>query len=157
VDDRLRTAYLSTIGYLTRAVHFSASHRYHRPDWSDDENSRRFGECAHPEGHGHNYRCEVTVSGDIDDETGMVIDLRRLDRILEAEVVARFHHRHINSATPEFGPGGRIPTTENLAAFILAQVQGELPDDVRVHRVRVQEDRDLWGDAYGDAGQRTGS
>lgn len=148
---------MSRVGYLTRAVHFSASHRYHRPDWSDEENSRRFGECALPEGHGHNYRCEVTVSGDIDDETGMVIDLRRLDRILEAEVVARFHHRHINSATPEFGPSGRMPTTENLAAFILARLQGELPDGVRVHRVRVQEDRDLWADAYGGAASRMDS
>jgi len=142
------------IGYLTRAVHFSASHRYHRPDWSDEENRRRFGDCTLTEGHGHNYRCEVTVSGQVDPETGMVIDLRRLDRVLEAEIVSRFHHRHINSAVPEFGPGGRIPTTENLAAFIFEQLRGALPHDVRIHRVRVQEDRDLWADAVGD--QATG-
>lgn len=145
---------MSTIGYLTRAVHFSASHRYHRPDWSDEENRRRFGDCALPEGHGHNYRCEVTVSGDLDRETGMVIDLRRLDLILEAEIVSRFHHRHINAAVPEFGPGGRIPTTENLAAFILERLQLVLPDGVRVERVRVHEDRDLWADALRDGPTR---
>lgn len=145
---------MSSIGYLTRAVHFSASHRYHRPDWSAAENNRRFGDCALPEGHGHNYRCEVTVSGEVDRVTGMVIDLRRLDRVLEAEIVSRFHHRHINTAVPEFGPGGRIPTTENLAAFILEQLQAALPNGVRVERVRVREDRDLWADAYGEAAPR---
>jgi 6-pyruvoyltetrahydropterin/6-carboxytetrahydropterin synthase len=141
------------IGYLTRAVHFSSSHRYYRPDWSDDENRRRFGDSALPEGHGHNYRCEVTVAGEIERDTGMVIDLRTLDRILETEVVSRFHHRHINAAVADFGPGGLIPTTETLAAFILEKVQGGLPDGVRVQRVRVREDRDLWADAYGGGGR----
>ena len=61
--------------YLTRAVHFSASHRYHRPEWSEAENRKHFGDCALPEGHGHNYRCEVSVFGEIDPATGMVIDL----------------------------------------------------------------------------------
>jgi 6-pyruvoyltetrahydropterin/6-carboxytetrahydropterin synthase len=138
-----------TIGHLTRAVHFSASHRYYRPDWSQEENVRRFGPAAHPEGHGHNYRCEVTVVGRVDPETGMVVDLDALDAVLADEVVARFHHRHINSAVREFGPGGAIPTTENLAAFILDKVDARLPHGVRVHRVRVQEDRDLWSDVYG--------
>ncbi len=136
-------------GYLTRAVHFSASHRYHRPDWSDEENERRFGPCARPEGHGHNYRCEVTVVGAIDSETGMVIDLVELDRVLETQVVSRFDHRNINTSVQEFKPGAALPTTENLAAFILDRVSTSLPAGVSVHRVRVQEDRDLWADAYG--------
>lgn len=136
-------------GCLTRAVHFSASHRYFRSDWSEEENRERFGPSALPEGHGHNYRCEVTVSGAIDPETGMVMDLDVLDRILDEEVVARFHHRHINSAVPEFGDGGLVPTTENLAAFILERTAARLPAGVSVFRVRVQEDRDLWSDVYG--------
>lgn len=139
-----------TIGYLTRAVHFSASHRYHRPEWSDDENLRRFGAAASPEGHGHNYRCEVTVSGPIDPETGMVLDLGELDSILDAEVVERFHFRNINAAVPEFGPGESVPTTESLAAYILERVRARLLGRAaRVYRVRVQEDRDLWSDVYG--------
>ncbi len=138
-----------TTGHLTRAVHFSASHRYHRPEWSEEENRRRFGDCALPEGHGHNYRCEVTVLGPIDPQTGMVMDLVELDRILADEVVTRFHHRHINKSVNEFGPGGAVPTTENLAAFILERVSERLPSGVAVHRVRVQEDRDLWSDAFG--------
>ncbi len=138
-----------TTGYLTRAVHFSASHRYHRPDWSEEENRRRFGDCALPEGHGHNYRCEVTIAAPIDPETGMVMDLGQLDDILAEEVVARFHLRHINTSVEHFRPGAAVPTTENLAAFILERVSARLPAGVAVHRVRVQEDRDLWSDVFG--------
>ena len=137
-----------TDGYLTRAVHFSASHHYRRPEWSDEENRRRFGELASPEGHGHNYRCEVTIVGPIDAETGMVLDLTELDRLLDDEVVATFHNRHINLAVDAFAPGGLLPTTENLAAYILDRVSARLPSTVRIHRVRVQEDRDLWSDVY---------
>ncbi len=138
-----------TIGYLTRAVHFSASHRYHRPDWSEEENRRRFGEAAAPEGHGHNYRCEVTVRGPIDPEAGMVMELPELDRLLDTEIVRRFHNRHINAAAEEFGPGRAQPTTENLALYVMEKIGPALPKGVRVHRVRVQEDRDLWSDVYG--------
>jgi 6-pyruvoyltetrahydropterin/6-carboxytetrahydropterin synthase len=137
------------IGYLTRAVHFSASHRYHRPDWSEEENRRRFGDAAAPEGHGHNYRCEVTVSGPIDPEAGMVMELPELDRLLDTEIVRRFHNRHINVAAEEFGPGRAQPTTENLALYVMEKIGPALPEGVRVHRVRVQEDRDLWSDVYG--------
>ncbi|UCC84865.1 MAG: 6-carboxytetrahydropterin synthase [Gemmatimonadota bacterium] len=138
-----------TIGYLTRAVHFSASHRYGRPDWSEEENRRRFGEAAAPEGHGHNYRCEVTVRGPIHPETGTVTELPELDRLLDAEIVRRFHNRHINAAAEEFGPGRAQPTTENLALYVMEKISRALPEGVRVHRVRVQEDRDLWSDVYG--------
>ena len=139
-----------SIGYLTRAVYFSASHHYHRSDWSEEDNLQRFGTSA--EVHGHDYRCEVTLKGAIDPDTGMVIDLGELDRILESEVVARFHDRDINSAVPEFGEGGLMPTTENLAAFILERVAGRMPVDVSVYRVRVLEDADLWSDVYGSEG-----
>ena len=141
------------IGYLTRAVHFSSSHRYHRPDWSEERNRRMFGDAALPEGHGHNYRCEVTVRGEIDPETGLVLELPELDRVLREEVVERFHNRLINSAVPEFGPGGQLPTTENLAAFVLRALEARMPSGVRVYRVRVKEDRDLWSDVYGDGFQ----
>lgn len=137
------------IGYLTRAVHFAASHRYFRPEWSEEENRRRFGDAALPEGHGHNYRCEVTVSGPIDPVAGTVMDLPELDRVLDEEIVARFHNRHINSAVDEFGAGGALPTTENLAAFLLDKLSARIPAGVRVHCVRVQEDRDLWSEVYG--------
>jgi len=79
----------------------------------------------------------------------MVIDLVELDRVLESQVVSRFDHHNINVAVEEFKPGAALPTTENLAAFILDRVSDSLPAGVQVHRVRVQEDRDLWSDVYG--------
>lgn len=135
-------------GHLTRAVHFSASHHYQRPEWSDEENRRRFGSDALRQEHGHDYRCEVTVRGSIDPETGMVIELGLLDEILRREVIARFHGCHINRDVEGFGPGGAQPTTENLAAYIMKKVAAQMPNGVEVYCVGVKEDRDLWSDAY---------
>ncbi|HZK78503.1 MAG TPA: 6-carboxytetrahydropterin synthase, partial [Gemmatimonadaceae bacterium] len=71
---------------LTRRVAFAAAHRYRRPEWSDEKNEAVFGACARPHYHGHSYICDVTVEGEIDEETGFVIDLGVLDRILTKEV-----------------------------------------------------------------------
>ena len=133
---------------LTRAVHFSAGHRYHRAEWSEEENRRAFGECANAPGHGHNYRCEVTVEGGIDPRTGMVIDLGELDRLLEEEVSGPMDHAFLNDL-PEFDDEGRVPTTENLARVVWSRLAPRLPADCRLVRVRIHEDRDLWSDYTG--------
>lgn len=135
---------------LTRRVHFAAAHRYRRPDWSDARNEQVFGACARPHYHGHGYRCDVTVRGSIDEETGMVIDLGLLDRVLHEEVHARFDHRNINLEVPEFADGGMIPTGENLARFIFERVQQALGDRVQVERVVVHEDDTLSAEYRGD-------
>ncbi len=128
---------------LTRRVTFAAAHRYHRPDWSDARNLEVFGRCANPHFHGHSYACDVTVRGPIDSTTGMVIDLARLDRVLETEVRARFDHRNINLEVPEFAEGRLIPTGENLARFIFECVQRALGDAPTVTSVVVREDETL--------------
>lgn len=133
---------------LTRAVHFSAGHRYHRSDWSEERNRRVFGECASSSGHGHNYRCEVTVEGPVDPATGMVVDLGELDRLLEEEVSEPMDHGHLNDL-PDFQGELQIPTTENLARVIWRRLGPRLPDGCRLTRVRVREDRDLWSDYTG--------
>jgi len=128
---------------LTRRVSFSAAHRYRRPEWSDEHNRAVFGDCARENYHGHNYACDVTVSGPIDPETGMIVDLGLLDRVLATEVRDRFDHRNINLDVPEFADGQLIPTGENLARVILGFVQAALGDRVRVTEVRVAEDTTL--------------
>lgn len=128
---------------LTRQVSFAAAHRYRRPDWSDSENQRVFGACANPNYHGHSYRCDVTVTGDVDPVTGFVADLGILDRALATEVRDRFDHRNINVDVPEFGEGKLIPTGENLARFIAERVQRAVGDACRVVRVTVAEDSTL--------------
>ena len=128
---------------LTRRVTFGAAHRYRKPGWSDERNAAVFGACARPNFHGHTYTCDVTVSGPIDPETGMVVDLGRLDRILAVEVMDRFDHRNINLDVPEFADGALIPTGENLARFIFERVQQALGPTATVTEVRLAEDSTL--------------
>ena len=127
---------------LVRRVRFAAAHRYRRPDWSEEKNVEVFGLCARPNYHGHTYTCAVTVEGDIDPVTGMVIDLGVIDRVLRAEVIDRFDHRNINLDVPEFAEGRLIPTGENLARFVFERVQAAL-GAVRVVAVQVDEDETL--------------
>ena len=135
---------------LTRTVTFSAAHRYFRPDWSLEENARVFGACAGEHGHGHTYRCRVTVSGAIAAGTGMLVDLRVLDQILEQEVLARFDHRHLNLEVAEFAFGREIPTAEALAVHVWNRVAPRLPQDVRLHAVRIEEEPNLYAEYLGD-------
>lgn len=128
---------------LTRTIAFAAAHRYRRPDWSDERNERTFGLCARPSFHGHSYRCDVAVTGTLDAETGFVVDLGLLDRILAEEVRERFDHRNINLDVPEFGEGRLMPTGENLARFIADRVQTRLGQSARVVSVTVSEDDTL--------------
>jgi 6-pyruvoyltetrahydropterin/6-carboxytetrahydropterin synthase len=108
-----------------------------------------FGACAAPAPHGHDYTCDVTIAGPIDPQTGMVIDLGMLDRVLQAQVVGPFHGRSLNDAA-EFQPGGLIPTCEEVARLIAYRVGMALTEAnvhaARVHRVRVAEDDTLSAD-----------
>ena len=127
---------------LVRRVRFAAAHRYRWPEWSEEKNVEVFGLCARPNYHGHTYTCSVTVEGEVEAITGMVIDLGHLDRVLQAEVVDRFDHRNINLDVPEFAEGRLIPTGENLARFIFDRVQDALPG-ARITSVQIDEDQTL--------------
>jgi 6-pyruvoyltetrahydropterin/6-carboxytetrahydropterin synthase len=129
--------------FLTRRVTFAAAHRYRRPEWSDAENERVFGLCARPSFHGHTYTCDVTVRGEIDSTTGMVVDLAIVDRALAREVRDRFDHRNINQDVPEFADGKLVPTGENLARFIFERMAAALGGAARVTQVVVAEDTTL--------------
>lgn len=134
---------------LTRVVAFSAAHRYFRPDWSPEKNAAVFGACAHEHGHGHRYECHVTVAGSLDEETGMVVRLDELDRVLRAEVHDRFDHKHINYDVPEFAFGKQIPTCEGLSVYLWQRIAPRLPDGVQLERVRVQEEPGLFAEYDG--------
>ena len=133
--------------YLTRKCEFSAAHYYHNPNWSDAENARVFGKCANRNGHGHNYTLEVTVQGDVDGQTGFVMDLKELKRVLEREVLDALDHRHLNVEVPEFAH--RNPTTENIAIAIWQRIAPKL-NHAKLHRVRLYEMDDLFVDYYGE-------
>lgn len=109
---------------ITRRVHFSAAHRLGRDDWSRAENERVFGDCAHPNWHGHNYELDVTVEGEIDPETGFVLDLKELRDLVEERVIGDVDHRNLNLDVPWLE--GVIPTTENLVVGIWRRLEDAL-------------------------------
>ncbi|HKJ02629.1 MAG TPA: 6-carboxytetrahydropterin synthase [Longimicrobiales bacterium] len=121
----------------TRRVHFSAAHRLFRPDWSDQENSRVFGDCANPNWHGHNYEIDVTVEGPIDPETGYVMDLKLLRDALEASVLEDVDHRNLNLEVSWLD--GVNPTTENLVVAVWNRIVDSLPAGIRLARVVLHE------------------
>ncbi len=126
---------------LTRAIEFSSSLRYARPEFSAQENARRFGRRASQ--HGHNYRLEVTLRGEPDPVTGMVIDLKHLQELLEREIMARFDHRDLNRDTDFFEKDP--PTPENFGRVIERLLLAALPAG-SLDRIRLQQDEDLWVD-----------
>ncbi len=134
--------------YLTRKAEFSASHYYHNPAFTPEENLRVFGKCNNPNGHGHNYTLEVTVKGKVDDRSGFVVDLKQLKEIMNREVIDAMDHRFLNKEVADFKD--RIPTTENLAISIWGRLKPKL-NVAELHRVRVYETPDLFVDYYGEA------
>lgn len=133
--------------YLTRKCEFSASHYYHNPEFSPEENRRIFGKCNNPNGHGHNYTLEVTVKGEIDPKSGFVVDLKDLKEVLNREVLDVLDHRFLNKEVLEFAT--LIPTTENLAINIWQRLEPKMLA-AQLHRVRVYETADLFVDYYGE-------
>jgi 6-pyruvoyltetrahydropterin/6-carboxytetrahydropterin synthase len=136
---------------LTRVVRFSAAHRYFRPDWTPEDNAQAFGLCAREHGHGHNYRCAVTVTGPLAGDTDMVMDLARLDRLLASEVRDVLDHRHLNLDVPEFAYGKTVPTAEALAVWVWQRLEPRLPTGVGLHAVRIEEDDDLYAEYHGES------
>ena len=127
---------------VTRLLHFSAAHRLARPDWSEEENRRVFGDCAHPNWHGHNYELEVTVAGPIDAKTGYVMDLKDLKGLVKERVVDDLDHRNLNLDVPWLL--GTLPTTENLAMRIWERLAPHVPPPAVLDRVVVRETPRHW-------------
>ena len=134
---------------LTRSVRFSAQHRYFRPEWPEAKNRERFGTLADPPGHAHEYRCAATVSGPVEHETGMIMDLGALDRILQETVLTPLEGHHFNLDVPAFAYGRLIPTAEEVATYLFGQIAARLPRGVRLECVRVEEDPTLYAECTG--------
>lgn len=107
-----------------RKAHFNAAHRLHKPDWSDEKNATIFGKCNNPNYHGHNYDLEVGVTGEVDPETGYLIDLKILKDVIKSEVEDAFDHKNLNIEVPEFS--NLNPTAENIAYVIYHKIKAKL-------------------------------
>jgi 6-pyruvoyltetrahydropterin/6-carboxytetrahydropterin synthase len=118
-----------------RRYRFAASHRLHTEKLSEEENSRVFGKCNNPHGHGHNYVVEVHVSGPVVAATGMIVNLTDLDKFVEREVIEPFDHKSLNEDVKEFRTA--VPTTENLCKEIYRRLK-DFPL-AKLERVRIEE------------------
>jgi 6-pyruvoyltetrahydropterin/6-carboxytetrahydropterin synthase len=122
---------------VTRRLHFCAAHRLQRADWSEERNRATFGLCASPNWHGHNYELDVTVEGEIDPETGFVMDLKDLRELVENRVIVDVDHRNLNVDVPWLN--GVIPTTENLVVGVWGRIRDALPERVALIRLVLWE------------------
>jgi len=110
---------------ITRKTHFTAGHRLYNPELSEDQNLKNFGPCSNPAGHGHNYVLEVTVAGQLDPRTGMIMNLKDLNEIIDQHIISKCDHHNFN-VDVEF-TRGVIPTAENLVARIFEILDTVLP------------------------------
>ncbi|KAM6951470.1 6-pyruvoyl tetrahydrobiopterin synthase [Aplochiton taeniatus] len=124
------------IGYITRAQSFCACHRLHSKNLSDEENKKVFGKCNNPNGHGHNYKVEVTVHGKIDRHTGMVMNLTDLKQYIEEVIMIPLDHKNLDKDVPYFADV--VSTTENLAVYIWDNMAKLLPPGL-LYEVKIHE------------------
>ena len=115
---------------VNRKAHFNAAHRLYRKDWSDDKNNAVFGKCNNPNFHGHNYELIVSVTGEINKETGYVIDMKLLKDIIKSEVEDAFDHKNLNIDVPEFQ--NLNPTAENIVVVIFNKMKAKLSSDLKL-------------------------
>ena len=112
---------------VSRKAHFNAAHRLHVEDWSEDKNNEVFGKCCNPNYHGHNYELIVDVTGDVDETTGIVIDLKVLKDIIRDEIEEVLDHKNLNLDIPYFKKV--IPTAENICIFIWDIMREKISND----------------------------
>lgn len=127
---------------LTKRIEFSASHRYQNDAWDAERNRAVFGACNNQPGHGHNYLLEVSVAGEVDPRTGMVVNLYDLKQVLK-QVLEEFDHKHLNLDSPYFK--GMVPTTENIAVVLWKRLAGR-PGIGVLEKIRLFEDEDLFAE-----------
>jgi 6-pyruvoyltetrahydropterin/6-carboxytetrahydropterin synthase len=133
---------------LTKRIEFAAAHRYEKPEWDERRNRETFGACYNEPGHGHNYLLDVTVSGDVDPQTGMVVNLFDLKQVL-LQVLEEFDHKHLNLDMTYFKAD--VPTSENIARVLWKKLADQR-DIGALHSMRLYEDEDLYAELTAEAG-----
>ena len=129
---------MAPLTYLTNIASFCAAHRLHNYDLSDQVNRDLFGRCNHPSSHGHNYKIEATVAGEIIPEHGFAMNLRDLKKIL-VTVIDPMDHKRIDTDIDFFSKSKHIATAEMIAVYIWEEMEKLLPENVKLHNIRVHE------------------
>lgn len=126
---------------LSRKAHFNAAHRLYRKDWSDEKNNAVFGKCNNPNFHGHNYELIVSVTGEIDTETGYVMDVKDLTDIIKKEIEDQFDHKNLNLDVSEFE--NLNPTAENIVVVIWNKIRKRIKSDLDLEIVLYETPRNF--------------
>lgn len=134
--------------YLTRIEHFNAAHKLYNPKWSKDKNEMVFGKCANENWHGHNYELHVTIKGQVSEETGFLFDVKSLSTLINKHVIEKLDHKNLNVDVSFLE--GKMCSTENLAVAIWQQLSPRLPNEVRLHRIKLYETPRIFVEYFGD-------
>lgn len=132
--------------YLTRKEHFNAAHRLFNAQWSEERNREVYGKCANPNYHGHNYELHVTVSGELNPETGYLFDAKELSKIIWEEALDWLDHRNLNLDVPFLQ--GKICSTENLAIAIWDRLEPKIRG-VKLHGIKLYETERIYVEYFG--------
>ena len=134
--------------FITRKEHFNAAHRLFRPDFDDAKNLEVFGKCSNPNWHGHNYELLVTVKGEVNPETGFLINLKELSRLINIFVLDKLDHKNVNLEVDFMA--GKLASTENLAMAIWGQLEQPIKDvGAQLHRIMLFETERNFVEYYG--------
>ena len=126
---------------VCRKAHFNSAHRLFNPAWSDEKNREIFGKCSNPNYHGHNYDLIVKVRGEIDPDTGYVMDMKVLKQLIQEEILDRFDHKNLNLDTQEFS--NLVPTAENISVVVWKLLRPKLDDSLELTVVLYETERNF--------------
>ncbi|MEP7196026.1 MAG: 6-carboxytetrahydropterin synthase [Saprospiraceae bacterium] len=115
---------------IFRKGHFNAAHRLYRAEWSDEQNLEIFGICSNPNFHGHNYELEVKIAGELDPQTGILMDLKKLKEVIHQHVELRYDHKNLNIDLPEFHD--KVPTAENIVIEIYKILRQQIEENLEL-------------------------
>jgi 6-pyruvoyltetrahydropterin/6-carboxytetrahydropterin synthase len=134
--------------YLTRLEHFNAAHKLYNPNWSKEKNEEVFGVCANENWHGHNFELFVTIKGIPDEETGFLMDVKKLSQLIREKVIKKVDHKNLNLDVDFLK--GKMCSTENLATGIWNQLTPYLPPSVQLHCVKLYETPRIYVEYFGE-------
>lgn len=134
--------------YITRKERFSAAHKLFRKDWSEEKNLKIFGQCANPNWHGHNYSLFVTIKGEIDPETGFLVNLRVISDLIKEHIISKIDHKNANLDVPFLN--GIITSTENITIAIWNELKPHLENfNCELHCIKLQETENNYVEYFG--------
>lgn len=133
--------------YLTRLEHFNAAHRLFNPAWSHEKNEEVFGVCANENWHGHNFELFVTVKGEPNNETGFIMDVKKLSLIIREHIIEKLDHKNLNMDVDFLQ--GKMCSTENLAVGIWNELKPRLPNTVQLHCIKLYETPRIYVEYFG--------